>query len=287
MKSAKRTAVVAYVATPHQGYLEFFEKYRDATLFVFGGDIIDEFKSLTRHLPGNKAEQIKAMVEALNIFSEIRIFTKRTIEMVRTYDEVVMPDEDVSRAFAEKYLAGMRITFDGSWRLRWHWDAVAAKQLLHDVAQVTQEVAHQMLMQDAYKEAARSPDWWRQIGSLLVRDGVPLVRAYNTHFPSEQSAYLHGDPRSQFDPGISIEVSSALHSEVAVISEAARRGIVTADCDLYATTFPCPPCAYAIGNAGIRRLFFTEGYSRLEGREALESRSVEIVRVILDAPPPS
>jgi dCMP deaminase len=287
MKSEhRRVAVVAYVATPHRGYLEFFEKYRHATLFALGGDMIDEFTSLARHLPANKPEHIQAMVGALSIFSEIRILKKGTVDLVKKYDTIVMPDEDVSHAIAEKYFAGVHVFFDGSWRLRWHWDAVAAKQQPHDVQELTRETAHQELMLSAFQEAARSSDWWRQIGSLLVRNGKPLLRVFNKHFPSEQSPYINGDPRSQFDPGVSIELSSALHSEVALISEAARRGIKTEGCDVYVTTFPCPPCAYAVANAGIRTLYFAEGYSRLEGQEALESRNVRIVKVLLDTPPP-
>jgi dCMP deaminase len=251
-----------------------------------GDDMIGDFPSLVRHLPANRPEHVCAMVGALALFSDIHILTKETMNRMKEYENIVMPDEDVSRAIAEKYFAASHVVFDGTWRLRWHWDAVAAKQQPHHVREVTQERAHQELMRSAFAEAARSSDWWRQIGSLLVKDGKPLLRVFNKHFPSEQSPYLSGDPRSQFDPGVSIELSSALHSEVALISEAARRGIRTEGCDVYVTTFPCPPCAYAVANAGIRTLYFAEGYSRLEGQEALESRHVRIVKVLLDAPPP-
>ncbi len=285
MKSDKSTvAVVAYVATPHQGYISFFETYRGAVLYVLGDDLLAEHVSLLRHLPGNTPEAVARMVTALHIFADVMVLHRDTMDLLSRHDRIVMPDEDVSRRVAAEFCLDRDVEFDGSWKLRWHWDAVQHKQQVHDVSCVTLNELDQHFMRLAYVEAQRSPDWWRQIGALLVQEGVPLLAAYNTHYPSEQSAYVYGDPRSQFDPGISIEVSSALHSEIAVIAEAARRGVSTVGCDLYVTTFPCPPCAYAVGRAGIRRLYFAEGYSRLEGKAALESQGVDIVRVQLTPP---
>ena len=134
-------------------------------------------------------------------------------------------------------------------------------------------------MDSAASAAERSPDWWRQVGAVLARDGKIILTAYNTHLPSEQMAYVCGDPRSNFNAGEHIDASLAIHAEIAILAEAARRGIITEGCDLYVTTFPCPPCANAWANAGIKRLFYRGGYSLVAGAEALRSRGVELFTV--------
>src|SRR2546423_9881922 len=50
----------------------------------------------------------------------------------------------------------------------------------------------------ARSEAARSSDWWRQVGAVAVRDGTALDVAHNAHRPTEYSPYLNGDPRNDF-----------------------------------------------------------------------------------------
>jgi dCMP deaminase len=112
-----------------------------------------------------------------------------------------------------------------------------------------------------------------------------LLAAFNTHLPSQQSAYVMGDPRGNFKPGECIDASLAAHGEVSVIAEAANRGLSTKGCDLYVTTFPCPPCAASVALSGVHRVFYIDGYSRIEGAAALISRGVQIVRVELNTPP--
>ncbi len=286
MNSVPETAVVAYVPSPHRGYVEFFKGYEGAILYVLGNELSNEFQSLVRNLPANKPEEVVEMIRALHIFSDVTLLTPSTLEEVRAATRVVMPDEEVSRALAEKYFADVPIAFDGSWRLRWHWDAVHQQRRPEGEQVISVEELDRSLMRAAFAESERSSDWWRQVGALLVRNGEVLLAAFNKHFPSEQSPYLYGDPRSNFGPGQSIDVSSALHAEIGIISEAAKRGILMEGCDLYVTTFPCPPCAYACANSGIKRLYYVDGYSLIEGADALTSRGIEIIRVDMTAPSP-
>ena len=277
MSSMPDMTLVAYVASPHAGYLKLFRKYPGAVLYVLGPEFISEFPSLTRHLPGNEPEEARVMIEALGIFREVKVL--RPGMQGGLVGLITMPDEDVSHAFASKYLPDADISFDGEWRLRWDWAAVAAPQASTSDELVSEDELDQNLLGRATASSLRSPDWWRQVGALLARDGNAILTAYNTHLPSEQSNYLLGDPRSNFGPGENIDISAALHAEIGVLTEAARRGISTEGCDLYVTTFPCPPCAYAVANAGIKRLFYADGYSLIAGRDALASRGVKIIRV--------
>lgn len=285
MKSAN-TAVVAYVPAPHAGYLKLFRAYEGDILYVLGDEFIKEFPSLVRHLPGTKPEESQAMVRALNIFSDVRILTKSALEEVRAL-RIVMPDEDVSRALDEKYFVGSEVIFDGRWRLRWDWGATQKNRRPEGERVISVDEFDRVLMRSAIGIADRSPDWWRQIGALLVDENKNvLLAAFNRHVPSEQSAYFYGDPRSNFEPGQCIDVSGALHAEVGIIAEVAGRPFSMRGCDLYVTTFPCPPCAYACAFSGIRRLYYVDGYVLVAGAEVLQSKNVEIIRVEMTTPSP-
>lgn len=281
MKSRAK-ALVAYVPAPHRGYLELFRKHEAGTLLLLGEDFIADFKSLVRHLPACDSAEVDAMVRGLHIFQGgVHILTKDVLEEVKAvYKNIVMPNEDVSHVIAERYFQDSAVEFDGSWRLRWDWGATQAKRRPEGESVVSFNEFDRSLMHSAFATAERSPDWWRQIGALLVDVcGNVLCAAFNRHVPSEQSAYLEGDPRSNFEQGQRIEVSCALHAEAGIVAEAAYRGLSMRGCDLYVTTFPCPPCAYLCAFSGIKRLFYVDGYALIAGAEALQARGVGIVRV--------
>jgi dCMP deaminase len=276
----KNTALIAYVPVPHAGYLKFFRAYAGSVLYILGDELIQQFQSLVRHLPGVSPREAQEMIQSLNIFYDVRILNSVALTLGIARDSsVIMPDEDVSHAVAEKYFAGVPITFDNRWRLRWDWGATQQKRRPEGERLISTNELERDLMHFSLRVASHSPDWWRQIGALLVEDGKVLISAFNRHVPSEQSAYCYGDPRSNFEQGQYIDVSGALHAEMGIIAEAARSGVSTTGCDLYVTTFPCPPCAYAIAHTGVKRLFYAEGYSLVAGAETLQAKGVEIIRV--------
>ncbi len=97
--------------------------------------------------------------------------------------------------------------------------------------------------------------------------------------PHEQSLYALGDPRGNFSWGERIELSNSLHAERSVIAQAARRGISVSGASLYVTTFPCPPCAMDIVEAGFSRLYYREGYSKVGAEDILRGGQIEIIKV--------
>ena len=97
--------------------------------------------------------------------------------------------------------------------------------------------------------------------------------------PSGLMPYIEGDPRSDFHKGINVELSTSLHAEASLIADAARQGISLDGAEMYATTFPCPPCAKMIAYSGIKRLYYADGYGVLDGERILKSNGVEIVFV--------
>ncbi len=278
MKSAN-VAVVAYVPAPHAGYLKLFRQYAGQVLYVLGEEFIRSFKPLVRHLPGVASKEAQQMVRALGIFSDVRILTKETLDEVRQF-RVVMPEEDVSFTLSEQYFSGTEVIFDGRWRLRWDWGATQKNRRPEGERVISRDALDRELMGTAIKLSERSPDLWRQIGALLAdEDKNVLLTAFNRHVPHEQSMYLMGDPRSNFEPGECIELSNAAHAEAVLLATAAARGIRTSGCRLYVSTFPCPPCANTWAFSGIKGLYYAEGYSLVAGAETLQAKGVEIVRV--------
>ncbi len=277
MASGNGTVVVSYVSAPHAGYLKLFRAYAGSVLYILGREFISEFVPLVRHLPGVEPGEAAEMVRSLGIFSDVRVLTK---EMLNDFQPavVVMPDDDVSHAVAERYFHGSDARFDGRWKLRWDWGS-SQKKMVPDGRTVTRGEFERRVMGEAFASAAKSSDWWRQVGAVLVRDGVILLAAYNKHLPNEHTAYHYGDPRSLFEQGVGIEVSVSGHAEVLLLATAARQGICTRGCELFVSTFPCPPCAYPVSYSGICRLYYAEGYALLNAADALDARQIEIIRV--------
>lgn len=273
------SVLIAYVPTPHAGYLKLFRTYSGDVMYVLGDEFMQGFSSLVRHLPGVKSEEARKMIQSLGVFSDVRILTSSNINEVRNTYIINMPDEDVSHALAERYFSGESVVFNSSWRLRWDWGSVVKNRKPANEQRVSVKELDRVFMQQAINEASLSPDWWRQIGALFVKDGKKIITTHNKHLPNEQSAYHYGDPRSNFEAGEHIDCSAALHAEAGIVAEAARKGISMEGGDLYVSTFPCPFCAGICSHTGIKRLFYMEGYSLVAGAESLEAKGVEIIRV--------
>jgi dCMP deaminase len=275
--------VIAYVPAPHAGYLKLFRAHAGGVLYVLGDEFIQQFPALVRNLPAAAPEESRKMIQALGIFDTVRVLSLANLDDVLfSPSNIVMPDEDVSHVLAARYFPDMPVVYDDSCRLRWDWGAVQKSRRPEGERVVSVDTLDRELMRCAFLEASRSPDWWRQIGALLVKDGEVLLAACNQHVPHEQSVYLLGDPRSNFEAGKCIEVSCAVHAEMVLMAEAARRGISTEGCDLWVTTFPCPPCAYPWSLSGINRLYYADGYSLVAGAETLQAKNVEIIRVEME-----
>jgi dCMP deaminase len=196
-----------------------------------------------------------------------------------------MPDEDVSRAVAQKYFSSLSVEFVSVF-LRWDRDAVVKEEnaSLHAHRSSTVSELERVFMERAEEEARKSADWWRQVGAVLVQDKQVIFAARNDHVPSPQAPYAFGDPRSVFKRGVRIECSTAEHAEAALIAEAAKRGVTTQGASLYTTMFPCPQCARLIAHAGIKRCYFANGYAVLDGASVMTEQGVELIFIDNETP---
>jgi dCMP deaminase len=135
------------------------------------------------------------------------------------------------------------------------------------------------LMDKAFVQSDKSSDWWRQVGSVLVKDGKVIISGYNKHLPTDFSPYINGDPRNNFDAGIRIDLCTAIHAEAAMIATAAKNGIKLEGSSVYVTTFPCPTCARLLAEAGIKKVLYSKGYSLLDAEDILKDAGAEIVLI--------
>ena len=274
--------ILAYIPVLHQGYLQLFSKHPEAeSLYIFGEELIAHFDHLQRKdIRALPPLQVKQAIESWHIFQAVHIAGHQTLEQLKRLGPViVMPDEDVCQELAEKYLSDCQIEFDSIFLRRDKKKSLAEIEVPCDQVITANEFVRKV-MGLAIEQAKKSPDWWRQIGGVAVRDGEILITTYNRHVPSPHSVFAFGDPRSNFKKGLHFELSPALHTEAAIISEAARRSdIHLTGADLYITTFPCPPCARLVAHSGIRRLFFQEGYSVYDGVDVLRALEVKLIKV--------
>lgn len=280
-----RTALVAYVPVLHAGYLEMIERVFPATIFLVDDELLvalpDEFdyvkrKDAIRALP---TEVVRKMLEATN-FMPVERLSEHIGTIIDSYDRIVMPDEDVSRYFAEHLFGGRKVKFESIF-LRWDRRAVAKQEDAAVVADVvvSDEELDRLFITQAEAEAPRSFDWWRQVGAVLVKDGTVLFASHNHHTPHPQAPNAFGDPRSLFKRGVRIECSSAEHAEADIIAEAARLGISLKGASLYVSAFPCPGCARLIAHSGIKRCAFSGGYSVLHGADDLRRAGVQLIYI--------
>lgn len=271
--------IVAYVPVIHQGYLRFFNHFAGVPIFLLTKELTDHFRSLQKDIRALSPSQIETMLHALLPKREVMMADRAVLEALNQQEvEIIMPDEEVSRAVAAEHLEGRAITWHSVW-LRWDRAKSTTDQEIeaHEVVSRSELDQHWLAAAAALKD--KSADWWRQVGAVLVKDGQILSQSYNRHVPDEQQPYYDGDPRADFSRGEHIDASTALHAEAGLIADAAKTGMSLAGASLYVTTFPCPNCAKLIAYSGIKKLYFQEGYAMVDGQRILEDIGVEIIRV--------
>ena len=280
-KPASAQIVIAHIPALHRGYMNFFRTYAGGKLYILGGEFLKEFPRMDRDIRALAPEEIKTFLEPLGIFSRVEVLTEKNLkELLPELAElqIFMPDEDISRYFVKIYLLDKKVEFVPVF-LRWD-KQISTKELEVPPDRVISERAlDKEMMGVALKESEKSPDWWRQIGGVIAKNGKVILAAHNRPLPSEHSVGAFGDPRSNFDAGENIELSKAVHAEAALVAEAARRGLALDDSSLYITTFPCPVCAKSIALSGIKHVYYKKGYSLLDAEDVLRAYGVEIVLV--------
>lgn len=266
-----KKVIVAYIPVLHEGYKKFLEKHADAdALFIFGEKLIEEFDYLHKEIRALAPGEMQKALEGLGIVEKVILLEGQEIEA----DEIVLPDEDVCRQFAEENLKNKKVIFDPVF-LR--WDRTNTKK--EKKVGADKVITENDFMNLAFREAENSSDWWRKIGAVLIKDGKVLFSRVNNHVPHPQQQYADGDPRNASHKGQDLDKYTSIHTEAGIVADAAREGVSLDGAEMYVTDFPCPVCAKQIATAGIKKLYFTNGYAVLDGESILKNSGVEIVHI--------
>jgi dCMP deaminase len=278
--------LLLYLPVIHSGYEAFFARHQDAaSVLVLGRGFRAEFPALAKDIralpPQRAAQYLRVTMPGVR---EITVVEPAGLPGAVTGDPLVLPDEEIMRSLASRHDlgAGRALVFDATF-LRWDRAWSVAQRPAHFDGKVTTDDLPRGLIARAQRLAARSSDWWRQVGAIAVRDDDLLGYAWNHHHPTQYAPYVDGDPRDEFSRGVRADLSTALHAEAAIIARAARDGVSLRGADLFVTTFPCPACARLIAEAGFRRCFFAGPYSVLDGEGVLQAAGVEVLWVDLGA----
>ncbi len=279
-----RTAVVMYLPVLHQGYLNFFEKFRDkfCELFILGRSITSQERSFQKDIRALNPHLIAKIVDNFNIFTQVNVLEKNSVTSLNNfkfYDEIIMPNDTVSRELKPKLEEdGLNVVLEDFF-LRWDSDNAIAHLDVNCPTIEADKFLEEKLKQ-VIAEGHKTSDIYREVGGMIFnRETGECLIGHNSAFPDENIPYYEGDPRSLFKKGIFVELSTALHAEAKLISEAARIGFCTNEAEIIVTDFPCPPCAKLVANSGIKKLYFLNGYAMLDGERVLLEAGVSIFKI--------
>jgi dCMP deaminase len=288
-----KKAIILYLPVVHKGYLKLLETEGSSRtpLYILSESILDSLISFNPSTMQSVSRDLRALspIDAAGsmIFlykGQSHLLEETEVNELFAYDQLVFVEDEISHLFIKKYAISFEKIKFVSWFLRWDMPTSTTQVDVEcDRAisiQELKELGYFKYLRLAKEEAAQSPDWWRQVGSVLVRDNRVVLSTHNTHLPVTNEVYYAGDPRSNFNAGQSIEISKAIHAEASIIAQASKHGCSVKGCELFVTTFPCPACANLIALSGIKRVYFVDGYSLVGAIDVLRAYGVEVVRVV-------
>ena len=118
------------------------------------------------------------------------------------------------------------------------------------------------------------------MGAILVKEKRILSTGYNGAPAGLKHCVEVGCLREEasIPSGTRHELCRALHAEQNAIVQAAYHGISIAGSTLYCTNKPCVICSKMLINAGIKRIYYDEGYDDALSDAILDEAGIEITR---------
>lgn len=277
-----------YMPVLHEGYNSFFQENKDLDeVYLLDRQYLRDFEELEyikKDIRALDIEQVKTALEALDYGFAVKTISKEEDFPGLEDKQITITNDDVGLFIKDSFLKDLpesQIKISTVF-LRWDKNLAEKGVSQNKAVEMTRGEFEQKIIKMAFDEADKSSDWWRKVGSVLIKDEEVVLTAFNRHLSQNDEQYRNGDPRCFYGSGEGIEVASSIHSETALIAEAARKGIPLEGTSLYVTTFPCPHCARAIAHSGIKNVYFAKGYSRLDGLDLMTSFGVKVTQVILE-----
>ena len=132
--------------------------------------------------------------------------------------------------------------------------------------------------------ASRSTCLRRHVGAILVKDKRILCSGYNGAPMNVPHCSETGCLREQLNvpSGERHELCRGVHAEQNAIIQAAYHGIPVKGAVLYSTHQPCSICAKMIINAGIKTVYYKDGYDDPLTLDMFDKAKVELVRLEIE-----
>ena len=129
--------------------------------------------------------------------------------------------------------------------------------------------------------AQRSTCIRRKVGAVLVKEKRILCSGYNGAPSDVPHCSETGCLRAKLDvpSGEKHELCRGVHAEQNAIIQAAYHGIQVNGSVLYCTNQPCSICAKMIINAGIKTVYYNDGYDDGLTLEMFDSAGVRLVQL--------
>lgn len=281
----QHTALLLYLPALHSSYIKLFNKWagRADILYILGQDVLDQFPILEREIRAIEPEDMQKIMRGSNYFPHVEIVSLRDLERIAKDDDcyLVMTDEQISDELREKYFPKKEIIQESLF-LRYDEKIVkAARKEVEFVGTISEDEFDKKVLAKALQTAEKSSDWFLRVGAAIVIDDPLEIRySHNMRMPSPHAEWTVGDIRMYTPYGTDTHRRTTLHAEQAAIAQAARDGVKIDDASMYVTTFPCPDCAQVIAEAGIKRVYFKDGYSELSMDDVLKAYKIEVIKVI-------
>lgn len=117
----------------------------------------------------------------------------------------------------------------------------------------------------------------KQVGCLIVRNGMIISDGYN--------GTPHGfDNDCEFETRFGYETKpEVLHAESNALTKLAKSTQSSDGSTVYTTLSPCFDCAKLMIQSGIKRVVYSEEYSKADGIELLQKAGLKVAHVPMDS----
>jgi dCMP deaminase len=129
--------------------------------------------------------------------------------------------------------------------------------------------------------ARRSTCRRRQVGAVAVKDKRILATGYNGAPSGIPHCLDIGCLREQegIPSGERHELCRGIHAEQNVIIQAAYHGVSIRGATIYCTNLPCIICSKMLINAGIREIYYRQGYADSLSEELMKAAGVPLIQL--------
>lgn len=272
------TNLIAYIPVLNKRWIDWLRKYPDSSLYLISQGEAEKLLPRLKRMRtiGLPSELVSSIIDDQQL---VRFVFHGDYPGHLFYGQIIMPDEDVCHSFVQKNAQKFKreVIFEKIWA-RYDMTAVKSSQPIQSGLETTSDSFYHAFVSHAYKMAEKSPDWWRQVGAVIFKGDMAISSGFNEHFPCEYEQDALGDPALNREAG-EVGKSLPLHAEEACIAECARFGVSTQNASIFVTCFPCEKCARLIVKAGIKKVFFKEGYSSLNAEEVFKTYEVAVIKI--------